>query len=289
MTAKRISTLDYLRKAHEGRVYWFNTVHFSKTDLSRLPSFQQAKLVRRATNYMLLGLSIPAILDIHNVPGSSPFEFLRSLITLLTEFESYQQLHPADGSSSSGLSRARIPQMFKRSNHTTKGRRTSSANEIGLPMQSSFNLSSETSSIAPSTISENTTSSFSGGPALSMNSSASSTTATSIPSSFFDPSFGTEEYTHLLTPSLPFDPDFYETFATLCDVLIEAYTRLMSLVSNPGLCSPALADSFTKADGKLRKVIVGGIVREFEEASRSGAKTELAGVGRVVLGGLMAQ
>ena len=63
----------------------------------------------------------------------------------------------------------------------------------------------------------------------------------------------------------------------------------MSLVSNPGLCSPALADSFTKADGKLRKVIVGGIVREFEEASRSGAKTELAGVGRVVLGGLMAQ
>jgi len=32
---------------------------------------------------------------------------------------------------------------------------------------------------------------------------------------------------------------------------------------------------------------VAGVVREFEDASRNGAKGELAGVGRVVLGGLM--
>ncbi|RAL59383.1 hypothetical protein DID88_006872 [Monilinia fructigena] len=35
MAAKRISTLDYLRKAHEGRVYWFNTLLFNKPDLQR--------------------------------------------------------------------------------------------------------------------------------------------------------------------------------------------------------------------------------------------------------------
>ncbi|PBP16307.1 hypothetical protein BUE80_DR013016, partial [Diplocarpon rosae] len=53
-SAKRISTLDYLKKAHDGR----------------------------------------------------------TLNALLVEFESFQQVHPPDGSVS--LSRGRIPQMFKR-------------------------------------------------------------------------------------------------------------------------------------------------------------------------------
>lgn len=44
---------------------------------------------------------------------------------------------------------------------------------------------------------------------------------------------------------------------------------------------------FAKADARLRKVIVGGVVREFESAAREGGKKEIAGVTRVVLGGLM--
>jgi hypothetical protein len=96
-----------------------------------------------------------------------------------------------------------------------------------------------------------------------------------------------EEYIHLLTPSLPFDPDFYETFATLCDVLIDSYTRIAGLISSPAVCTPGVGEAFGKADAKLRKVIVAGVVREFEDASRNGAKGELAGVGKVVLGGLM--
>jgi len=96
-----------------------------------------------------------------------------------------------------------------------------------------------------------------------------------------------EEYTHLLTPSLPFDPDFYETFATLCDVLIDCYTKLMSLVASPRECSPTVAEMFTKADARVRKIIVQGVVKEFEDSSRTGVKSEVAGVGKVVLGGLM--
>jgi len=92
---------------------------------------------------------------------------------------------------------------------------------------------------------------------------------------------------HLLTPSLPFDPDFYETFATLCDVLIDCYTKLMSLVSSPKDCNPVVAEMFTKADARVRKIIVQGVVKEFEDSSRGGVKSEVAGVGRVVLGGLM--
>lgn len=90
-----------------------------------------------------------------------------------------------------------------------------------------------------------------------------------------------------MTPSLPFDPDFYETFATLCDVLIDCYTRLMGLVSTPKDCGPHVAEMFTKADGRIRKIIVQGVVKEFEDNSRAGVKSEVAGVGKVVLGGLL--
>jgi hypothetical protein len=289
MASKRISTLDYLRKAsvdiylfffflsvvkfrsslqcsHEGRVYWFNTVHFSKADLMRMPYFDSRKLSRRAINYLLLGLSLPPILDVN----STPFEYLRSLNALLMEFETFQQVHPPDGSSSSTLVRARIPQMFKRATHAgNKTRRTSSATEIGLPMQ--FSDSSDAKAMTGNLASSATAASA----------------VTSFPGADSSDLLPGEEYSYLLTPSLPFDPDFFETFATLCDVLIDCYTRLVTLVSGPAVCTAALGEMFTKADAKLRKVIVAGVVREFEDASRSGAKNEVAGVSRVVLGGLL--
>ncbi|KAJ6024457.1 hypothetical protein N7540_005254 [Penicillium herquei] len=266
MAAKRISTLDYLRKALEGRAYWFNTVHFSRADISRLPYFDARKLSRRAVNYLLLGLSLPSILDVN----STPSEYLRTLHALLLEFEAFQAVHPPDGSSSSSLARARIPQMFKRAAHAgTKTRRASSATEIGLPMQSSdpTDLKSTAGNITSP--------------------SSAAASVISFPLAESSDLLPGEEYTYLLTPSLPFEPDFFETFATLCDVLIDCYTRITSLVSSPAVCTVALGETFSKADAKLRKIMVAGAVREFEDASRNGAKNEISGVSRVVLGGLL--
>ena len=262
MSTKRISTLDYLRKAHEGRVYWYNTLLFNKSDLAKMPFFEPKRLARRATNYLLLGLSLPSILDWNS---ATPQEYLRALNSLLSEFESYQQVHPPEGGSASSLSRARIPSMFKRATAaSTKGRRTSSAADIGLPMHTSD-------------------------PTDLKKMSSVSTTGSTIPS--FPASeqelLPGEEYTYMLTPSLPFDPDFFETFATLCDVLIDCYTRILGLISSPAMCAPGTGELFAKADARLRKVIVSGIVKEFEDASRAGAKAEFAGLGKVVLGGLM--
>ena len=244
-------------------MYWFNTLLFNKPDLARMPYFEHRKLGRRATNYLLLGLSLPTILDLNS---STAADFLRMLNALLAEFEAYQQAHPPDGSASSSLSRARLPQMFKRATVTgTKGRRASSAADIGLPMS----------------YEQNDTKSMNGSLTSAANSSI-----TSFPTSDSELLPG-EEYAYLLTPTLPFDPDFYETFATLCDVLIDCYTRLMGLIPNPKECSPHIAEIFTKADARIRKIIVQGIVKEFEDSSRSGVKSEVAGVGKVVLGGLM--
>ena len=229
-----------------------------------MPAFESKKLARRATNYLLLGLSLPTVLDLN---ASNPLDYLRALNALLLEFETYQQIHPPDGSTSSSLSRARIPQMFKRAAHGggAKGRRTSSATEIGLPMGSSdpSDLKSMTGSVM-----------------------SSGSSASSFPVSEQDLLPG-EEYAHLLTPSLPFDPDFFETFATLCDVLIDCYTRIMGLINSPMQCAPGVAEIFAKADTRLRKVMVSGIVKDFEDASRAGVKNEIAGIGKVVLGGLM--
>ncbi|KAM5350249.1 hypothetical protein ACJ41O_006754 [Fusarium nematophilum] len=250
---KRISTLDYLRKAHEGRVYWFKTYLLEKPELSRMPYFDARKLGRKATNHLLLGLSLPTIIDLYS---STPLEFLRSLNTLLSEFDSFQQLH-GDSSTAASLTRARLPSMFRRPGG--KSRRSTSAADTH-PM---------VDEMAPMPAA--------GGPAPSvMNFAASETDL--LPG---------EEYTHLLTPSLPFDPDYFETFATLCDVLIDCYTRFLTLVPSPRECSAPVAELFTKADSRVRKIIVQGIVREFEDQSRSHIKTEVASIGKVVLGGLM--
>ncbi|KAL8874174.1 MAG: hypothetical protein Q9174_000440, partial [Haloplaca sp. 1 TL-2023] len=252
-SAKRISMLDFLRKAHDGRVYWYNTMLFSKADLAKMPYFEMRKLARRATNYLLLGLSLPSILDLN---ASNPLEYLRALNALLAEFESYQQIHSPEGATSSSLSRARIPQMFKRATHAgAKGRRTSSAADIGLPMSSSD----------PADLKSMANGAASGGASTS-----------SFPISEQELLPG-EEYTHLLTPSLPFDPDFFETYTTLCDVLIDCYTRIMNLVPTPSTCVPGVGEIFTKADTRLKKVIVSGVIKEFEDACRSGVKAEMAG------------
>ena len=262
VSSKRISTLDYLRKAHEGRVYWFNTLLISKADLSRMAFFETKKLARRATNYLLLGLSLPNVVDLNS---ASPQEYLRALNALLSEFESYQQIHPPEGGSASSLSRARLPSILKRATQaSTKGRRTSSATDIGLPMNTSDPV--EIKAMAN----------------VAMAGSAGS----SFPTNDQDLLPG-EEYVHLHTPSLPFDPDFFETFATLCDVLIDCYTKIMNLIPSPTQCVPGIGDTFSKADSKLRKIIMQGIVKEFEDAGRAGAKAEFAGLSKVVLGGLM--
>jgi hypothetical protein len=273
--------------SHEGRVYWFNTLLFDKPDLARMPYFDSRKLARRATNYLLLGISLPTVIDLNS---NSATEFLRSLNILLTEFEAFQALHSESGTSASSLSRARLPHMFRRAGPSiAKGRRSSNANtstmsgsgavalDSGLPLDLSDSFSGTNSMLSGSSASlagGNTPPSIP--PASVINFAASETDL--LPG---------EEYTHLLTPSLPFDPDFFETFATLCDVLIDTYTRLLSLIPTPRECAGPVADMFSKVDARVRKIIIQGVIKEFEDTSRAGVKGEVANVGKVVLGGLM--
>jgi hypothetical protein len=217
-----------------------------------MSSFDPRKLARKATNYLLLGLSLPTINDLYS---SSPLEYLRSLNTLLSEFDSFQQLH---SDSSNSLARARLPNMFRRQG---KPRRSTNSASDGPITDDGFGSAGGAAGAPPPSV---------------MNFAASESGL--LPG---------EEYSHLLTPALPFDPDFFETFATLCDVLIDCYQRFLALVPTPRECSVPVAELFSKADGRVRKLIVQGIVKDFEEQSRSHVKAEVASIGKVVLGGLM--
>lgn len=271
--------------SHEGRVYWFNTLLFDKPDLARMPYFDNRKLARRATNYLLLGISLPTVIDLNS---NNATDFLRSLLTLLAEFENFQALHSESGAPNS-LSRARFPQMFRRTGPSlAKGRRSSSATSGEFGGADVYESGGLGAMVAPSVLSlaPSNGSAPGGGGGGAPSTSVPPASVINFAASETDLLPG-EEYSHLLTPSLPFDPDFFETFATLCDVLIDTYTRLLSLVPTPRECGGSVADMFAKVDSRVRKIIISGVIKEFEDSSRAGVRAEVANVGRVVLGGLM--
>ena len=336
-------------KRHEGRVYWFNTVLFSRNDLNRglygdakklakryvkpspFTQLDETKSSARATNYFILGCSIPNILDLG---VASPIDYLKAFHQLLTEYETYQsQNHEhhhgnthSSGSSVAGLrlasSSVRIPKLFSRSKPRRGSTATTAPSLVNSSAMSGITSSSQdsadsllerTRSMSGSTtnlpsISQQSLSSDSSDPPpvpplpanppppiqygmsisgpLPMISHSSTTTA-----AFGTPGAaqGESDYLYLTIPPLPFDPDFYETFATLCDVLIDAYSRVLTLVATPQQCSAGVGEMFMKADAKIRKCVVGTVVREFEEASRGplGVKGEMGGIGKLVLGGII--
>ncbi|KAM0792328.1 hypothetical protein ACM66B_005011 [Microbotryomycetes sp. NB124-2] len=78
---KRIQMIDYLKRAHSGRVFWFNTVHLDESDLAKL--FEPSRVRSRTTRYFVLGMSLSALLDI-----PSAQDYFRALSALVQEFES---------------------------------------------------------------------------------------------------------------------------------------------------------------------------------------------------------
>lgn len=296
-----------------------------------MPHYDARKLGRRATNYLLLGISLPAVLDLNS---STPVDFLRSLNALLAEFDAFQQIHTENGVAASSLTRnaVRIPQMFRRATApVSKGRRSSSSATAAAA------AATTTTTVVPTTaaaaipgaggvaaadmgyaleqIDSNNTNPNNPATAPPLPPTTITTATTTAPTPLPAPpngdvyfhnhnnqspasvmAFGAsecldllpgEEYSYLLTPTLPFDPDFFETFATLCDALIDTYARLVGLVAAPRDCGGPVGELFAKADGRIRKLFVQGVVREVEEAARAGVKGEVASVGRVVLSGLM--
>jgi hypothetical protein len=209
---------------------------------------------------LLLGYSIPTLHELHS---GSPLEYLRALYGLLQEFETYQTLSGIDSSGNS-ISKGRMGAMFKSGMglgpRSGKGRRASTA----------------TDSISITTPSPD----YLGLP----KSATDATSPHDIPSPI---NAVGHDFQYLMTPHLPFDADFNTTYATLCDILIDTYGKLINLVSSPDVCGPGIAEAFTKADKAIRKILVSNVMREFEDSARANMKSEVAGLGKLVFSGLV--
>jgi hypothetical protein len=179
--------------------------------------------------------------------SDNPLDYLRSLAALLSEYDTYQQLNNPDASVGA---RGRMGAMFKSGMRGVKGRRSSS---VAIESLSESVESAQLEFIPMPPISSG-----------------------NLP-----------EFTYLQTPSLPFDPDFHTAFATLADILIDTYSGVVQLLPNAESIGPGVGEAFGKADKILRKVLVQNATQELGDTTRREVRTEIGGLSRLVLGGLM--
>ena len=185
--------------------------------------------------------------------ASSPLDYLRALGLLLSEFEQYTQLSSGEAGGMS-FTKGRVGTLLKSGIRGVKNRRSSFLPESSPVEPASSNRESGLGSIADS---------FAAPPNMGY------------------------DFQYLQLMNLPFDPDFGASFATLTDVLIEAYAGLLALLPNAEACVPGVADAFAKTDKQMKKIMLGGMITEFGENTRKEAKTEVNGLSKLVLSGLM--
>lgn len=82
MIRKRVATFAYLRRAHEGRVHYFNTAILTKEDLASIS--EGPKVKKRTHHWFVLGVSLGGLLEIDN-----PIDYIRGLVLLVQEYEYY--------------------------------------------------------------------------------------------------------------------------------------------------------------------------------------------------------
>ncbi|KAI8065911.1 hypothetical protein BC940DRAFT_275514 [Gongronella butleri] len=82
LVTKRVSTIQYLSRTHQGNTHWFNTILLAKDDLRDM--YPNAKMMKRSCHFYTLGLSLGHVLDIH-----TPIDFVKALAQLLSEFDAH--------------------------------------------------------------------------------------------------------------------------------------------------------------------------------------------------------
>ncbi|KAI9254474.1 hypothetical protein BDA99DRAFT_518500 [Phascolomyces articulosus] len=189
LVSKRVATIKYLRRAHEGNTHWFNTILLTKNDLSSI--YPNMKMQRRSCNFYMLGVSLGTILDIMNTS-----DYVKALGQLLNEYEYHINDH----------SKQKMKNIFRKA----RGKDDVAYTDGG-------------------------------------------------------------EYGHLMLPHVPFDLDYFETFYTLTDILVEAYQKL--LIGSEG-CNQAYFELVLKCDSKLKKIFT-LVTKELDSVARNAIKEEL--------------
>ncbi len=93
IVTKRTANFDYIKRAHQGKVYWFNTVQLSKPLINR--GFASHKLLnKRSERWFTLGLSLAKLLEFPN--GAL---LVRAMAQLIEEYEHFNDHNSNDAKS----------------------------------------------------------------------------------------------------------------------------------------------------------------------------------------------
>ena len=80
MINKRVKNLDYLKRVHEGHVFWLNVVKINSSDIERY--YHPQTLQKRVQQWFYLGVSIAPLLQLEN-----GWSFVRACAQLMEEYE----------------------------------------------------------------------------------------------------------------------------------------------------------------------------------------------------------
>ncbi|KAI8968549.1 hypothetical protein BDF20DRAFT_839642 [Mycotypha africana] len=114
LVSKRVATIKYIRKAHEGNTHWFNTILLTKESLQQ--TYPNSKMSKRTNHFYALGLSLGAILDITN-----PVDYIKALSQIMSEFER----HTNDDS------KQKMKNIFRKNKNKDENNYTDNANDYG--------------------------------------------------------------------------------------------------------------------------------------------------------------
>ncbi|CAG8448877.1 9465_t:CDS:2 [Dentiscutata heterogama] len=78
----------------------------------------------------------------------------------------------------------------------------------------------------------------------------------------------------------PFDLDYFQTFYTLCDMLVEVYNKL--LIGTNNIVAPNFIESVLKVDGKFKKII-SQVSKEVDTLARNNLKEELRIIDPIIM------
>lgn len=77
---KRVDNLDYIRRVHEGKVFWLNCVKITPQDIEQY--YHPQTLQKRVQQWFYMGVSIAPLLQLEN-----GYHFIRSCAQLMEEYE----------------------------------------------------------------------------------------------------------------------------------------------------------------------------------------------------------
>lgn len=267
IAAKRKMNMNYLRRAHEGGIFWFGTTLLTLEDVKMYVQGMVPK--QRAVHYFYLAISIAKLLDSspHLTPG---LPMIRAWAQLMEEWEYFSA-----GAATQGV---RFLSAKACSSPYPNSSRRDVNSEVPVPGQtddsisSNINVEAEASEPLPNASSPTSPDNTShiAEHASSLTSSAFKDTPYILPATLA-PSLrkfnGSVVYEHLLIPHIPFEINYLQVLPSLCDALCGMYQHILH---QDGFQYAACYELILKIDQRVKSPIIATIAREITELCNAG-------------------